>query len=155
MDEITTTVGGERSNERTNEVRTSARMERIDLRVRQERHRRWRPEEKLRIVQETLRPGAVIAEVARRHEIGTSLVYSWRREMLAATMAGVVPVEVKPGAGDDRPSTGLVAPAAPAGRIKRPTGRIEVEFPNGVRVRVDGGVDEAVLRGVLAALDDC
>lgn len=32
--------------------------------------------------------------------------------------------------------------------------RIEVEFPNGVRVRVDGGVDEAALRGVLAVLDE-
>lgn len=136
MHEIAGTAGIERSNERANEVRSSALTEQIEVRVRRERHRRWRAEEKLRIVEETLRPRAVIAEVARRHDIGTSLVYSWRREMLAATMAGVVPVAVKPEAGGDRAVADpiVVGSGAPAGRVKRATGRIEVEFPNGVRV---------------------
>ena len=34
-----------------------------------ERRRRWRLEEKLRIVAETEQPGAGIAEIARRYEI--------------------------------------------------------------------------------------
>ena len=91
---IITTGSVERSNERANEVRSSARTEQIELRVRHERHRHWRPDEKLRIVQETLRPGTVIADVARRHGIGTGLLYTWRREMLAAAVAGFVPVQV-------------------------------------------------------------
>ena len=34
-----------------------------------ERRRRWRLEDKLRIIAETEQPGARVAEVARRHEI--------------------------------------------------------------------------------------
>jgi transposase len=156
MDEIVTTGSVERSNERANEVRSGARTEQIELRVRHERHRRWRPDEKLRIVQETLRPGTVIADVARRHGIGTGLLYTWRREMLATAVAGFVPVQVASEGAD--PSPGDARRAAmrrtPVTRMKTPAGRIEVEFPNGVRVRVDGDVDEAALRGVLAALDE-
>jgi transposase len=129
-------------------------MEQIELRVRRERHRRWLPEERLRIVQETLRPGVVIAEVARRHGIGTGLLYTWRKEMLSTAMAGLVPVQVQPGTSDTpAPVSAPISPPASPVRLKSASGRIEVEFPNGVRVRVDGGVDETVLRGVLAALD--
>ena len=143
------------SNERTNEARSSALTEQIELRVRRERHRRWRPEERLRIVQETLRPGTVIAEVARRHGIGTGLLYTWRKEMLTTAMAGLVPVQVQPSVTSERPAPipAQDTSAVPVARLKSATGRIEVEFPNGVRVRIDGGVDEAALRGVLAALD--
>ena len=83
MDELAAPTGVEHSNERANEVRSSARTEQIEVRVRSERHRRWRPDEKLRMVQETLRPGAVLAEVARRHGIGT-----WAAVYLAAGDAG-------------------------------------------------------------------
>lgn len=155
MDEVVRSLAAEGSNERANEPRSSALTEHIELRVRQERHRRWRPEERLRIVQETLHPGAVIAAVARRHGIGTGLLYTWRREMLATSIAGLVPVQVEPG-GDNAPPRGRPAltSAGPAVRVKSATGRVEVEFPNGVRVRVDGSVDATVLRGVLAALDE-
>ena len=70
MDDLVSTTCVEHSNERANELRSSARTEQIEVRVRSERHRRWQPDEKLRMVQETLRPGAVLAEVARRHGIG-------------------------------------------------------------------------------------
>ena len=155
MEEMPAAPRIEHSNGRTNEARSSALTEQIELRVRRERHRRWLPEERLRIVQETLRPGVVIAEVARRHGIGTGLLYTWRKEMLATAMAGLVPVQVQPGAASDTPapvSAPTSPPASPV-RLKSASGRIEVEFPNGVRMRVDGGVDETVLRGVLAALD--
>ncbi|MBV8334698.1 MAG: transposase [Alphaproteobacteria bacterium] len=156
MDEMVTTAGIEHSNERANDVRSSARTEQIEVRVRHERHRCWRPDEKLRIVQETLRPGAVIAEVARRHGIGSGLLYTWRRELLATAVAGFVPVQVAPeleglSSADTRRAA---MSGAEARRMKLSTGRIEVEFPNGVRVRVDSGVDETTLRGVLAVLDE-
>lgn len=134
--------------EQSNDRRSTALTEEIELRIRRERHRRWRPEEKLRIVQETLRPGAVIAEVARRHGIGSGLLYTWRKEMLATTMAGLVPVEVQADAPREAPAS---VPAASL-RQKPASGRIEIEFPDGVRVRVDGAVDEMVLRGVLSTL---
>ena len=97
---------------------------------------------------------------SRRWHGGTGsvpgLLYTWRREMLATAMAGFAPVQVAaelegPASGDARR---VAAPGTPGRRMMPPVGRIEVEFPNGVRVRVDGGVDEAALRGVLAALDE-
>jgi transposase len=33
----------------------------------------------MRIIEETLAPGAVVTEIARRHGIATSLVFTWRR----------------------------------------------------------------------------
>ena len=146
---------GDQSNEHPNEALSSARSEQIEFRVRPERHRRWRPEDRLRIVRETLQPGAVIAAVASRHGIGTGLLYTWRKELLTTAVAGFVPVQVEPEArgallAGGAPVSTAAASAPPARSI---SGRIEIEFPHGVRVRVDGGVDEAVLRGVLAALD--
>ncbi len=44
--------------------------------MRAERRRRWSSEEKLRIVRETLRPGAVASVVADQHGIGTGLLYT-------------------------------------------------------------------------------
>jgi len=46
-----------------------------------ERRRRWRSEEKLRIVAETEQPGASFAAVARRHEISRALLWNWRQQV--------------------------------------------------------------------------
>jgi transposase len=103
-----------------------------------ERRRRWSASEKTRIVGESLAPGAVISEVARRHDVHPSLLHHWRRQACrgAADDSAVkfLPVSV----GERRP---------PAG-----TGAIEIELEGGVRVRVDAAVDEAVLARVLRAL---
>jgi transposase len=40
--------------------------------------RRWTREAKLRIIEETLRPGANVAEVARRYGLVPQQLYSWR-----------------------------------------------------------------------------
>jgi transposase len=147
---------GEQSNERSNEARSSARSDRIDMRVRPERHRRWPPEERLRIVRETLLPGAVISAVADRHGIGTGLLYTWRKELLTTAVSGFIPVEVSTAPAAITPAYHPEAPATPIPQkqARQATGRIEIEFPHGVRVRLDGGVDEAVLRCVLQALGD-
>lgn len=42
------------------------------------RHRKWPDEVKARIVAETLRPGATVAEVARAHGVQANHVSSWR-----------------------------------------------------------------------------
>ena len=118
----------------------------VEVRVRTVRRRIWSPEDKLRIVRETLAPGAVAKAVAERHGIGTGLLFTWRREMLATAMSGLVPVEVVPKA--PRVEASASAPA----RADETPGMIDVAFPSGATVRVSGCVDMAVLRGVLAAL---
>jgi transposase len=53
--------------------------------------RRWTDEQKARIVAESFAPGAVVAEVARRHEIRPQHLTSWRaaaRNGLLALPAG-------------------------------------------------------------------
>lgn len=62
-----------------------------------QRRRRWTPEEKVRIVEETYLPGMSVSLVARRHGIGAGQLFTWRRLMaqgaLTAASAGeeVVP----------------------------------------------------------------
>ncbi|WP_456814677.1 transposase [Bradyrhizobium sp. USDA 4529] len=45
-----------------------------------ERRRRWSQDDKARIVEETLVPGAKVTEVARRNGVAASLVFTWRRQ---------------------------------------------------------------------------
>lgn len=51
------------------------------------RRRRWTIEEKLRIVDETLRCRDSIAAVARRHGVAPTLLYRWRSTMAARAPA--------------------------------------------------------------------
>ncbi len=61
-----------------------------------ERRRHWSEEERARILAAIEEPGAVVAEVARRADVCTSLVYRWRREARAAASAsGFVQVVVE------------------------------------------------------------
>ena len=62
-------LSGAGMNECSYEARKSAPKERVEVTMRPERRRRWSSEEKLRIVRETLRPGAV----ARLLPIGMAL----------------------------------------------------------------------------------
>ena len=45
-----------------------------------ERRRRWSQDDKARIVEETLAPGAKVTAVARRNGVAASLVFTWRRQ---------------------------------------------------------------------------
>src|SRR5277367_5097254 len=67
------------------EARKSAPKDRVEITTRTERRRRWSAEEKLRIVRETLHPGAVAQVIADQHGIGTGLLYTWRKQMLTVS----------------------------------------------------------------------
>jgi transposase len=116
----------------------------VEVRVRTVRRRSWSAEDKLRIVNETLAPGAVARVVADRHGIGTGLLFTWRREMLATAISGFATGAVVP----ESPPTAAVAPA----KADVAPGLLEVAFPSGATVRISGAVDPAMLRIVLAEL---
>ena len=122
-----------------------ARPERgAEVQVRPVRRRNWPDEDKLRMVRETLQPGAVVQAVADRYGVSSGQLYTWRKEMLAAAVSGFVPVAVTP----EVPRV-----AAPLREVAAETpGVIEIALPSGVTVRASGRVDMAVLRGVLAEL---
>ncbi|ABS15435.1 transposase [Brucella anthropi] len=50
------------------------------------RFRHWSPEEKARIVAETLLPGANVSQIARSHDLDPSQVFAWRRKALSSGM---------------------------------------------------------------------
>src|SRR4029453_12697062 len=127
--------------------RSAGPMAAVEVRVRAERRRSWAPEDKLRIVRETLEPGAVSKAVAERHGISTGLLFTWRKQMLATARSGFVPVEVVP----EPPRLELPPPAGVPAAPEAP-GTIEIGLPSGATVRVVGRVDPGMLRAVLAGL---
>ena len=90
-----------------------------------ERRRRWSRDDKMRIIEETLAPGAVVTEIARRHGIATSLVFTWRRRARLATVASagprLVPVQVAAAAAESLRS--IEAPAAMPARKRAASSR--------------------------------
>lgn len=145
-------LGGAMTDEQSYEARRSAPKEQIEVAVRTERRRRWSSEEKLRIVRETLHPGAVAQVVADRHGIGTGLLYTWRKQMLTAAMTGFAAVEVAP-APEAAPLLAAPVMAPEPACATAMDVAVEVELPNGARVRIGIGASTALLRGVFAALD--
>jgi len=124
-----------------------ARRERgVHVEVRPVRRREWPDEDKVRMVRESLQPGAVVQAVADRNGVSTAQLYTWRKEMLAAAVSGFVPGAVVP----EVPRVAGPAPARES--LAETAGVIEIGLPSGVTVRASGRVDMAVLRGVLAEL---
>jgi len=122
------------------EARKSAPKERVEVTMRAERRRRWSSEEKLRVVRETLRPGAVASVVADQHGIGTGLLYTWRKQMLTAAMTGFAAVEVTPKPQAplllDGPSLPHVPAQVPDHGSAAMDAAAKIDLPNGTRVRV-------------------
>jgi transposase len=148
----------ERSYEQSYDGLKSPLPDLVEVRARPERRRRWSSAAKLAIVRETLAAGATAQLVADRHGIGTGLIYTWRKQMLRAAMAGFAAVEIKPDvpAALPGPVQDTVAPApslppAVASSSSMFSG-IEVELPSGVRLRFGSDVDGAALQRVLIAL---
>jgi transposase len=121
------------------------------------RRRRWSAEEKARIVEETLAPGARVSAVARRWQVCPQQVFGWRRaacrdvRIVATTTTAEAPLP------DFVPIMTDVALAAPVQRATPPsaTPAIEVKLAGAV-VRIASGMDDAaqltaVLRAVRAS----
>jgi transposase len=119
-----------------------------------ERRRRWRDEEKLRILAELGEPGVRFSDVARRHDVSRGLLWQWRdalrRGRLVAEAAGFLPLRIVPELPAPEPQ-GSVA-AAPIAPENQADSRIEIVLPDGTAVRVVEGISAAVLRRVVAAL---
>jgi transposase len=147
----------------------SAGSDRIELIPRGERRRSWTTDQKREIAVESLAPGTVTAAIARRHGIGTGLLYTWRKQLLSGELGEVthlVPsffrVDVAEAAkqkpcgvrGSILGEPCLPSSAPPALTTSpRPEGLIEIMLAGGVSVRVDAQVDGAALRRVLLALE--
>ena len=117
-----------------------------------DRRRRWRLEEKLRIVAETEQPGASFAAVARRHEISRGLLWNWRQQvrrgaLTAEPMPMFVPVQITPD-----PPLMLPSPSPAQATSPAEDARVEITLPDGTCVRVGTGVGLANLRRIMSAV---
>jgi transposase len=126
-----------------------------------ERRRRWSAEEKARIVAEATMPDARVADLARRHGVSRSLIYTWRREArqgLAGDGVGPALPELVPVVVSSASSEPTSREAArEKGRLRtngamKSDGAIEIVLPGEVRMTVHGRVEERTLRAVLGAL---
>ena len=120
-------------------------MEKMDtsLRIRR-RHRLWPDALKREIVAASLAPGASASIVARKYDVSTSLVLTWRKRFGETSQTSrapqLLPVIVVP----DPP---VATPPAISADI------IEIDLPRGHRLRVGRGVKGIALRLVLDALE--
>jgi transposase len=107
------------------------------------RRRFWSLEEKRRIVAESLEPGASASRVARRHDLNTNMLFTWRRRLGGVGVSSPRPVSFVPAA-----ITSEAGEAARAGA----GGRMEIVLASGARVIVGMDVEEAALARVIRVL---
>ena len=115
--------------------------------------RRWSDEEKARAIEESLAPGVVVSQIARRHGVTPQQLFTWRRqarrlsEASAETAAGAppfVPAIVQSDGASVRPSGGMSTetPAAPV---------MDIEI-DGAHVWIWRGADAGVITAVIRSL---
>lgn len=109
-------------------------------------------EEKRRIVEATLVPGASIARVARENGVNANQVFQWRYERrkgvgwaASESRTELLPVTVTAEL-DNVMASGEASPAL------TPSGSIHIELPGRALVSVESGVDPALVRVVLGSL---
>ena len=115
-----------------------------------EGRRRWRTvEEKRRIVEAAMAPGASVAQVARLHGVNANQVFQWRRQYQAGDLARpnsdgakLLPVIVSDSSGQ----------AEEENRTESRVGSIHIEFPGRVLVSIEAGVDPALAAAIIERL---
>ena len=119
-------------------------MPQMSLLTGPERRRRWNEEDRCRILAAAFSPGAVVADVARRFEVATSLIYKWRRAYLTPP-SGFAPAVVV-----DAPALSALSAPAPHGSLGGPS--ILVELSNGTRVSLSASAPASLVTAALRAL---
>jgi transposase len=128
--------------------------ERVEVITSVERRRRWSVQEKLRLVAESYKAEGGIAEVADRADLHPSLLQRWRRQardgMLVPDRLGpasFVPMAMGGVEGSAAPS--LTVPIASGPPVR---GLVEIDLPNGCRVRVEHDIPAVALRRIIGVL---
>lgn len=111
-----------------------------------ERRRRWSDEQRLQILTEAFSSGANVAEVARRHDVSTALIYTWRRKLCAARAEPASP---------DLPATGFAEAVMieDDGAARASTSlAIVVDLARGRRVSILASASPAIVAAALKVL---
>jgi transposase len=130
-------------------------VRRLEVMTGMGRRRRFSDEDKTRMIEETLAPGAVVSEVARRHGITPQQLFTWRRQARQPVGAAAAPERpafvpaVIEAPAPERPTRQQERKQARA--IVRAAGAIELEI-DGVTVRVGRGAEARTIAAVIRAL---
>jgi len=120
------------------------RFRRVEVITGVGRRRRWSEERKAAIVAEALKEGAVISEVARRHNVASSQLFTWRKAAREQALAeaeartAFVPVAV------EQAQAALV-------RMSHGASMIEVEI-EGAKLRIPPDAAPRTIQAVIEAL---
>jgi transposase len=111
--------------------------------------RRRSVEEKRRIVEETLEPGASVARVGRRHAVNANQLFNWRKKYREGRLgqnrsSNLLPVTVSDISWSQSEPSRCASTRASSGAM-------EIQLPKG-QLRVTGSVDTEALRTVLQCL---
>ena len=126
-----------------------------------ERRRRWSVADKLRIVAEADEPGARVAEVALRHEISRSILWTWRKQARAGRLTasgplGFLPVVVDAASAVDTPITAPNVPPAASvpADTPPPTDQhaLTITLANGTRLEISAALSLPALSCIIGAL---
>ncbi|HEY3890668.1 MAG TPA: transposase [Bradyrhizobium sp.] len=119
------------------------------------RRRRFSDEDKASIVEETLAPGVVVSEVARRHGLSPQQLFGWRRQARQPVVTSAdtqapqfVPAVIEAELPETRVRRRSRSPMRQADHF---CGIIAIELA-GVTVRVGRGADAKMVATVLRAL---
>lgn len=108
-------------------------------------------EEKRRIIEATLVPGASIARVARENGVNANQVFQWRYEHRKGVgwAARHSRTELLPVTVTREPDSVMAPEVSP---VLTSSGSIHIELPGRALVSVESGVDPALVRAVLGSL---
>jgi transposase len=130
--------------------------ERVEVITSVERRRRWSAQEKLRLVAESHQADCGVGVVADRAGVHRSLLQRWRRQVRDGTLvadrrgaAGFVPLAIDDSAVPAAPALATAVAGAPHGAMH---GLVEIDLPNGCRVRFEQDIPTAALRRIIGAL---
>lgn len=107
------------------------------------RRRVWSDEDKARIVEESLAPGARVSEVARRWQVCPQQVFGWRRDRRVVSSGAA--------ADADPQFVPLVSTSLPAAQSSAASSSIKITLCGAV-VQIASNADAALLVSVLRAV---
>jgi transposase len=123
------------------------------MEIRGEKRFRTRAERR-QIVEETLKPGASVSQVARAHDVNTNQVFHWRRQYragwfdeVAKKATAMVPVKVVRSAGESLQARARRAKT----NVAHTPGSIDIDLGH-ARVRIEGAADPECVRAALEGL---
>ena len=123
-----------------------------------ERRRRWSDADKLRILAEADEAGAKDTEVARRHEISRSILWTWRKQARAGRLTmsdppGFLPVVVDAVSATDTAASEPSAASLQADAPPSPDHRaITITLANGTRLEISAALSLTALSCIIGAL---